>query len=121
MKSTKSTLNEAENGNKSKPLLQDVLDFEIEEVFNRTMLIREKPPKQIGIGAFPGNYETKHWECLKVTRKKDNLLLFKELTITDKGSILYFKFRFIDGVKKCLIGTVLGEYDINEVVVKNIL
>lgn len=110
-----------ENGNKSKPLLQDVLDFEIEEIFNKTILTREKP-HQLGFMSFPRNYMQEHWQCLKVRRLSDNVLMVKELTITDKGSILYFKFRHPRGEKKiCIIGTVLGEYDINDVVVLNIL
>lgn len=96
---------------------EDLLDYEIEDIYNRNINKREKPPKS-GVGKFPNNYKLDIWECLRVRRLFDDAIFIKEITHTNKGKVLYFKFTSSKTQKSiCLVGTALGEFDIKSLVI----
>lgn len=95
-----------------------LLDFIVEEVYNKTIEKRQKPRKQTGIESFPDNYDLTHWVCLKVTRLKDNQVFTKDTTKTDKGVVLHIKIiNYQGGYKKCMIGTCSGDYALNDLII----
>ncbi len=99
------------------PLDKDALDFEIEDIYNTQINKREKPPQR-GTGQFPNNYKLDIWQCLQVKRLSDNSMFIKDITNTHKGKVLYFKFKQEKENKKiCLVGTSLGEFNINELII----
>jgi hypothetical protein len=94
--------------------MNNPLDFAVLEVFNIRTLAREKPHEQVGIVSFPERYDLHFWHCLKVKRLSDGVVLVKDFTETKQGKIIYFKVGYGD-VKKCVVGTSLGEYYINQI------
>lgn len=100
-------------------MIEPIFNYEVEEILNRQLCVREKPGRQWGATSFPHNYKLSHWTCLKVRRKSDNALFVIEQS-TDKGKILYFTF-YGDPYKhmQCYIGTENGEYEIEKITKTN--
>ncbi|MFA5723208.1 MAG: hypothetical protein WC979_03035 [Candidatus Pacearchaeota archaeon] len=93
------------------------IGFDIIEIFRHTTGHREKPSKQFGIGSFPQSYFPDEWYCTKVRRLKDNVLIVRDITVTNKGRVIFIRFTGDFVEKKCIISTAAGDYDINELII----
>jgi len=97
MKSTKPTANEAENGNKSKPLLADVLSTNA-ELFGKKLEYKKgdiavwkgnnKAILRIGHD-FKADFRAHVLECAKSTNKKHNSLHYSNLRLATDKEVKY--------------------------------
>lgn len=91
------------------------MNYEICQILNIELGIVEKPNQAIIHLKYPNNYNTRIWHCIRVKRLKDNVVLCKNYTKTDKGDVLFIKIKH----DKCIIITSLGEFDIDDLDVVN--
>jgi len=67
------------------------MNYEIEMLLNIQSGFTEKPQSQTGLLAYPRNYMTNFWNVIRVKRLKDNVIIYKNFTKTDKGDVLFIK------------------------------
>lgn len=96
------------------------MNYEIEMLLNTQSGITEKPQCQTGLLAYPRSYTTSIWSVIRVKRLKDNAIIYKNFTKTDKGDVLFIR---IEGNReedfKCVIITSTGKYDIDDLIILN--
>ena len=96
------------------------MNYEIEMLLNTQSGLIEKPQSQTGLLSYPRNYMTQFWNVIRVRRLKDNVLIYKNFTKTDKGDVLFIRIDCPrDEPKKCILITSTGKYDIDDVAVLN--
>jgi hypothetical protein len=96
------------------------MNYEIEMLLNIQSGFTEKPQSQTGLLSYPQNYMTNFWNVIRVKRLKDNVLIYKNFTKTDKGDVLFIRIECPKNeVTKCMLVTSVGKFDIDDVTVLN--